>query len=89
MISHTNKNFWKLYRKLPQNIRDLARKQYKIFMNDPYHASLHFKCVHSSKPIYSARITKDYRVVGVLSDSVIVWFWIGNHTEYDKLLKMR
>ena len=89
MISHTSKNFWKLYRKLPQNIRELARKQYKIFTKDPYHASLHFKCVHSIKPIYSARITKDYRVVGVLSDSVIVWFWIGNHTEYDKLLKMR
>jgi len=89
LISHTNKNFWKLYRKLLQNIRELAHKQYTIFMDDPYHASLHFKCVHSSKTSYSARITKDYRVLGVLTDSVIVWFWIGTHTEYDKLLKMR
>lgn len=28
------------------------------------------------------------RVVGVMKDSqTIVWFWIGSHAEYDKLLK--
>ena len=89
MISHTHKNFWKLYQKLPQNIREQAKKQYRIFVNDPYHSSLHFKCVHSTKPIYSARITKDYRSVGVLTENIIVWFWIGNHKEYEKLLKKR
>lgn len=89
MTSHTHKNFWKLYEKLPQNIREQAKKQYSIFANDPYHASLHFKCVHSSKPIYSARVTKDYRAVGLLTNDVVIWFWIGNHKDYETLLKKK
>ena len=87
MISHTNSNFWKLYRKLPQNIRETAKKQYRLFVLDPYHASLHFKRVHSTRPIYSARITRNYRAVGVLEENIIVWFWVGSHDDYDKLLK--
>ena len=87
MISHTNNSFWKLYKKLPQNIREIAKKQYKLFASDPYHASLHFKRVHSTRPIYSARITRNYRAVGILEDNVIVWFWVGSHDEYDRLLK--
>ena len=87
MISHTNSSFWKQYRKLPQNIRDISQKQYRLFVSNPYHASLHFKRVHSTKPIYSARITRNYRAIGVLNADVIVWFWIGSHDDYDKLLK--
>jgi len=87
LISHTNSSFWKLYKKLPQNIREIAKKQYKLFASDPYHASLHFKRVHSTRPIYSARITRNYRAVGVLEDNIIVWFWVGSHDEYDRLLK--
>ena len=87
MISHTNSSFWKEYRKLPQNIRDISQKQYQLFVSNPYHASLHFKRVHSTKPIYSARITRNYRAIGVLNADVIVWFWIGSYDDYDKLLK--
>ena len=87
MISHTNSSFWKHYRKLPQNIRKIAKKQYKLFAKDTYHTSLHFKRVHSTRPIYSVRITQNYRVVGILNDNIIVWFWVGSHDEYDKLLK--
>ena len=87
MISHTNSSFWKGYAKLPQHIKDIAKKQYKLFALDPYHSSLHFKRVHSSKAIYSARINRNYRVVGILNDNNIIWFWIGSHDDYDKLLK--
>ena len=87
MISHTNSNFWKLYKKLPLNIRETAKKQYRLFISDSYHASLHFKRVHSTRPIYSARITRNYRAVGILEENIIVWFWIGSHDDYDKLLK--
>jgi hypothetical protein len=39
------------------------------------------------EPIYSVRITLAYRTVGVLKNDEITWFWIGNHAEYDRLLK--
>ena len=87
MISHTNSTFWKGYSKLPKPIKDMAKKQYRLFASDPYHASLHFKRVHSTKPVYSARINRAYRAVGVVNDNTIIWFWIGSHDDYDKLLK--
>ncbi|MBT4572964.1 MAG: hypothetical protein HOH31_00160 [Campylobacteraceae bacterium] len=86
MISHINYKWKKAYRNLPEQVRLIAKKQYKLFKNDPYHSSLHFKRVHSSQAIFSARINKNYRTLGVLKDNTIVWFWIGSHDDYDKLL---
>jgi len=86
MISHTTQRFRKLYGNLPEQIRKQARQAYRQFESDPYYPSLHFKRVHSSQPIYSVRITKDYRAVGVQQNNEIVWFWIGSHSDYDKIL---
>ncbi|MEH2193101.1 MAG: hypothetical protein V7K98_10735 [Nostoc sp.] len=33
------------------------------------------------------RISLDYRVLGLLQDDHIYWFWIGAHAEYDELLQ--
>jgi mRNA-degrading endonuclease RelE of RelBE toxin-antitoxin system len=86
MISHTTERFRKLYENLPKQIREQANQAYSQFKSDPYHPGLHFKRIHSSRPIYSVRITKDYRAVGVQQDNEIIWFWIGSHSDYDKLL---
>ncbi len=37
--------------------------------------------------MYSVRVSIDYRVLGVMDEGDIVWFWIGAHHEYDRLLK--
>jgi len=42
--------------------------------------------VHAERPIYSVRITRDYRAVGVQKEESIIWFWIGSHEDYDRLL---
>jgi len=42
--------------------------------------------VSQARPVYSVRISHDYRAVGILQDAGIVWFWIGNHQDYDRLL---
>jgi hypothetical protein len=36
--------------------------------------------------IYSARIGLGYRALGVRQGSTIVWFWIGSHADYDRLV---
>ncbi len=87
MISHTAGKFWKLYLALPVEIRKQAKTAYTQFKSNPYHPSLQFKRVHSSKPIYSARINIDYRAVGIVDGVEIIWFWIGSHREYEKLLQ--
>ncbi len=87
MISKTIDRYWRCYSALPFEIRKQAKETYKLFNNNPYHPSLHFKRVHSQRPIFSVRITKEYRALGILQDEEIIWFWIGSHSGYEKLLK--
>ncbi|HRD50560.1 MAG TPA: hypothetical protein PL166_13320 [Candidatus Contendobacter sp.] len=87
MISHTTWSFRKELSKLPASVRSQTRLAYQQFKKDPYYPSLQFKRVHEVKPIYSARINIDYRAVGIMNDNEMIWFWIGAHSEYDKLLK--
>jgi mRNA-degrading endonuclease RelE of RelBE toxin-antitoxin system len=87
MTSHTTQSFRDRLARLPKNIRDQARAAYRRFKSDPHHKGLHFKKVHGSRPVYSARVNDDYRVVGILDANEIVWFWIGKHEEYERLLK--
>jgi hypothetical protein len=68
-------------------MREVARKAYLLFSTNPAHPSLNFKRVHHTEPIYSARISRGYRAVGLLEADDITWFWIGNHGDYDRLLK--
>jgi len=85
--SHTTERFRKLLADLPNEIRKQAREAYVQFKKDPYLPGLHFKRIHSKRPIYAVRISKDYRALGILQNSKIIWFWIGSHSDYDKILK--
>ena len=55
-----------------------------LWEKNPFHPSLHFKCVNSAEAIWSVRITFAYRAVGILEGDIVTWFWIGNHDEYEK-----
>lgn len=86
MKSQINDDFLKAYRRLPNEIREHARKAYRLFRENPYHPSLNFKSIHPTQPIYSARISRGYRTVGIRTDDLIIWFWIGSHADYDRLI---
>jgi hypothetical protein len=43
--------------------------------------------VHPDPPTYSARVGIGCRAVGVLDGDTVIWFWIGTHAEYDRLLE--
>lgn len=58
----------------------------KLFAAEPTHPSLRFKQVHQTRPICSARVGLGYRALGVREGEDIVWFWIGSHAEYDRLI---
>ncbi|MDE2704573.1 MAG: hypothetical protein OXI35_05850 [Gemmatimonadota bacterium] len=77
-------SFWACYRKLPQNIQKLADENFKLMKRDPRHPSLHLKKVES---YWSARVGIKYRTVAVEAEEGLVWFWIGTHAEYDKLVQ--
>lgn len=86
MRSRITIKFRKLFAKLPVSVQEQAREAYRQFMRDPWHSGLRFKPVHASLPIYSVRVGKGYRAVGQRDESGVVWFWIGSHAEYDRLL---
>ena len=86
MKSRTTKKFRVSFARLPKEVQTQARVAYRLFKQNPSHPSLRFKKVHSRLPIYSARISKDYRAVGQLDGDTVIWFWIGSHADYDKLL---
>jgi len=85
--SRTTNGFWKCHSEVPSEIKKQAKEAYKLFVIDPYHPGLHFKRVHSRRPIFSLRVTQDYRAVGILQNDEMIWFWMGSHSEYNKLLK--
>ena len=76
-------SFWELYNKLPEEIKNLADKNYQILKENPNHPSLHFKKVDE---YWTVRIGLKYRAIAIQSDEHFIWFWIGNHTEYDKMI---
>jgi len=59
----------------------LADKNYDILKKDPKHPSLRFKKIGK---LWSVRVGIYYRALGIEED--IVWFWIGSHADYDKLI---
>jgi hypothetical protein len=87
MKSKATARFWKCYAHLPSSVQQRARKTYQLWQADPSHPSLRFKRVDDVEPIYSVRVSGNYRVLGILESGTMIWFWIGSHTEYDRLLK--
>ena len=75
-----------MFSELPVEVQRQARRAYRTFRDNSNHPSLRFKPIHPTRPIYSARISADYRAVDVLKGDEIVWYWIGSHSDYDKLL---
>ncbi len=84
MISRLAPSFRACFDRLPVDAQTQARSSYRLFQDDPYHNSLHFKEV--GPDIYSARVSRGYRVLGRRYGNTIIWFWIGTHAEYDRLI---
>ena len=86
MNSRTTRSFWKLFDAMPTSVRDQARKSYRLWHDDPSHPSLHFKRVHTREPLYSVRVGRGYRALGILEGDTVTWIWIGSHGEYERVL---
>jgi hypothetical protein len=83
VIYRASTRFWRCYRELPADVRELADRCFGLLKKDTAHPSLHFKKVNAFR---SVRIGLHYRALAVESDGDTVWFWIGSHAEYDILL---
>jgi mRNA-degrading endonuclease RelE of RelBE toxin-antitoxin system len=66
MNSKTLPSFWKAYKTLDQEIHQQAKKAYFLWINNPAHPSLRFKCINHKENLWSVRITRSYRAIGIL-----------------------
>jgi hypothetical protein len=83
MRHFASRRFWQTYEKLPAHIRELADKNFALLKQDPAHPSLHFKKVGRFR---SARVGLSHRALAVEQDGDLIWFWIGSHAEYDRMI---
>ena len=87
MDAFTVKSYWKSYKGLPKKIQRDADRKFDLWKMNPFHPSLDFKCVNTEYNIWSVRVTMDYRALAVRSEKSVIWYWIGDHDKYEKLLK--
>jgi hypothetical protein len=76
MKSATLPSFWEKYNSLDSRVKEQARKAYRLWLENPFHRSLHFKCINQEENIWSARITRGYRsgdFAGRYRDMVLDW----------------
>ena len=84
MIHYASPAFWDCYQGLPGRVKIVADKNFALLKDTPKHPSLHFKRVGI---YWSVRAGIDYRALAVPVDGGVLWFWIGPHAEYDRLLR--
>ena len=82
MTHRASPKFWEFYSMLPGEIQKLAKDNFELLKNDSRHPSLHFKKIGR---MWSARIGIHYRAAAVEDGADMIWFWIGHHSQYDRL----
>ncbi len=71
MNSRTTRPFWKQFDALPVDVRDQARKAFRLWRDNAAHPGLHFKRVDGDGPIFSVRVTLGYRALGLLEGDTV------------------
>jgi hypothetical protein len=72
-----------MYQALPVEVRTAADKNFLLLKNNPKHPSLHFKRIGK---LWSVRVGIHHRALGHDAEDAVLWFWIGTHAEYDKIV---
>lgn len=81
----TSSRFWKCFYKLPNHIQQTANENFELLKSDPFHPSLHFKKIDS---FWSVRIGLSHRALAIKDAEDYIWVWIGNHDEYERMLRL-
>ena len=68
---------------MPKQVQELADVNYELLKIDLSHPSLHFKKIGKYRAV---RVGLHYRALAIEVPEGLLWFWIGSHSEYDKIL---
>jgi hypothetical protein len=65
-------------------VQEIADKNYGLLKENPSHPSLHFRQIGR---FWTVRVGLRYRALAVEAADGLVWFWIGSHADYDRLVQ--
>jgi hypothetical protein len=83
-MHRATRRFWESFANLPDDIQNLARKNYALLQANPHHPSLQFKKVGK---VWSARVGLHYRALATEDGADFIWVWIGTHDEYERMIQ--
>jgi hypothetical protein len=72
MQSRTTRQFWRFFSDLPFDVQREAKRAILLFQSNPAHPGLQFKKLEGE--------------LAVMKKDRVVWYWIGSHSEYDRLV---
>ena len=78
-------DFWQCLDRLPPKAQRTARKNYRLWQRSPSLKSLAFKKIKGD--LWSIRAGSGFRALATFDDGAFLWFWIGTHDEYERLLR--
>ncbi len=83
MNSWTTPEFWAAFAALSPAVRATAQRAYRLWLLNPRHGSLRFE---RKGRFWSARVGSGHRALAVSVPGGFLWFWIGPHDEYERML---
>lgn len=85
MIIEYSPTFKKMYRKLPNEVKNLAEKKEVLFRQDQFHPSLQTHKLHGKMSgFYAFSINYKYRIIFDVTDKGVVRFHeVGGHGMYE------
>lgn len=85
-MHRTAPRFWTHYESLPNEIQEIANKNFELLKTDPGHPSLQFKKIGN---FWSARVGLAHRALAIEDGEDFIWVWIGTHDEYERMIRGR
>lgn len=85
MKSSALPEFWDCLEQLPPPVQKIARKNFKLWHGNPTLKALEFKKIKGD--LWSVRAGSGFRALATFDDGRYLWFWIGTHDKYERLLQ--
>jgi hypothetical protein len=83
-VTHrATRSFWEAYGSLDLEVQEAARKAFLLLKENPRHPGVHFK---KTGKVWSARVNLKHRALAMERPYGMLWFWIGSHDAYKRML---
>lgn len=86
----TTAQFRRLYSEMKHDDQARADDKFDKVLYDPKSAGIHRinQNPYKQYEVYGAPAGLKQRVLGVRTGTCFIWYWIGSHEEYNKLIKL-